>query len=410
MAEELRGWHPDPHGVHEQRYFSLDGRPTRLVSDGGRTSHDPPPTHDDLVVPLAVARPPVHGSRPQPCGDPHNLDPEEPTGSARDDASGASTGRSSTSGGPGSSVEANPASLGYPGPAAAGQSRFGQIQPSGPLTPRAIVPQVAAGWYPDPANQSEGRYWDGAGWTEHTSLAIAPSDSADTGPAVGSQKRTRASFGFIEIGLLLVAAALVAVLTVTGHSGDAPLPSASGSSAQRQQATTTSTQAVGTTTQTTTTAPVATDPPVQPHADPSTVATAAGEVFAWTSKYEGNIETLDTDEETIDVADNELKESSGGTAPLDYSPVLSASQQLGSDVATDQKLPAIPDPKAQSYRTAELADLALAAAYYFQGFSDSANGDAAGGPALIQKADTEVDQADIQENNLENRLSVAESG
>src|SRR5580698_5188440 len=44
MAGELRGWHPDPFGAHELRFFSDDGKPTLLVSDGGTTSHDRPPT------------------------------------------------------------------------------------------------------------------------------------------------------------------------------------------------------------------------------------------------------------------------------------------------------------------------------------------------------------------------------
>jgi putative flippase GtrA len=42
MAEDRRGWRADPLGIHELRYFSLDGKPTRLVSDAGKTSHDPP--------------------------------------------------------------------------------------------------------------------------------------------------------------------------------------------------------------------------------------------------------------------------------------------------------------------------------------------------------------------------------
>jgi hypothetical protein len=37
------GWETDPVGTHEYRYFSFDGRPTRLVMDGGRTSFDAPP-------------------------------------------------------------------------------------------------------------------------------------------------------------------------------------------------------------------------------------------------------------------------------------------------------------------------------------------------------------------------------
>lgn len=42
MVEERRGWHPDPFGAHELRYFALNGRPTRLVRDDGRWSHDVP--------------------------------------------------------------------------------------------------------------------------------------------------------------------------------------------------------------------------------------------------------------------------------------------------------------------------------------------------------------------------------
>jgi hypothetical protein len=38
-----RGWHPDIFGIHEFRFYSDDGKPTLLVRDGGRQSHDPPP-------------------------------------------------------------------------------------------------------------------------------------------------------------------------------------------------------------------------------------------------------------------------------------------------------------------------------------------------------------------------------
>lgn len=37
------GWHPDPYRIHEERYVSVDGTPTKLVRDGGRESYDPPP-------------------------------------------------------------------------------------------------------------------------------------------------------------------------------------------------------------------------------------------------------------------------------------------------------------------------------------------------------------------------------
>jgi hypothetical protein len=37
-----RGWYQDPYAIHEYRYFSA-GRPTKLVSDDGDDSYDPPP-------------------------------------------------------------------------------------------------------------------------------------------------------------------------------------------------------------------------------------------------------------------------------------------------------------------------------------------------------------------------------
>jgi hypothetical protein len=43
VAEKRRGWQADPTGHHEQRYFSFDGRPTRLVMNGAFTSFDAPP-------------------------------------------------------------------------------------------------------------------------------------------------------------------------------------------------------------------------------------------------------------------------------------------------------------------------------------------------------------------------------
>src|SRR5579863_4258236 len=38
----VQGWHPDPYGRHDDRWFS-DGKPTRLVRDQGRESYDEPP-------------------------------------------------------------------------------------------------------------------------------------------------------------------------------------------------------------------------------------------------------------------------------------------------------------------------------------------------------------------------------
>jgi hypothetical protein len=41
------GWYQDPFGVHEHRWMS-QGRPTKLVRDGGTEAYDPPP---DLPLP-----------------------------------------------------------------------------------------------------------------------------------------------------------------------------------------------------------------------------------------------------------------------------------------------------------------------------------------------------------------------
>lgn len=41
--DQVEGWYLDPFRLHEQRWFS-DGRPTRLVRDGGVEGNDPPPS------------------------------------------------------------------------------------------------------------------------------------------------------------------------------------------------------------------------------------------------------------------------------------------------------------------------------------------------------------------------------
>lgn len=50
-------WKPDPFGIHELRFFSADGKPTRLVMDGGKTSFDKPPAQRPATQPHAPAPP-----------------------------------------------------------------------------------------------------------------------------------------------------------------------------------------------------------------------------------------------------------------------------------------------------------------------------------------------------------------
>ena len=52
MREE--GWYTDPYGLHDRRWFS-DGSPTKVVSDNGTTSDDPPPNTPYVSPPEPVA-------------------------------------------------------------------------------------------------------------------------------------------------------------------------------------------------------------------------------------------------------------------------------------------------------------------------------------------------------------------
>ena len=61
MSSELKGWNPDPFGIHESRFFSDDGKPTLLVRDGDTTSYDKPPQHDP---PPLYVQPPQHDPPP----------------------------------------------------------------------------------------------------------------------------------------------------------------------------------------------------------------------------------------------------------------------------------------------------------------------------------------------------------
>jgi uncharacterized RDD family membrane protein YckC len=45
----------------------------------------------------------------------------------------------------------------------------------------------AAGWYADPTNADQLKYWDGNAWTEHTSPATATAPQAEAAPAYAQQ-------------------------------------------------------------------------------------------------------------------------------------------------------------------------------------------------------------------------------
>jgi hypothetical protein len=56
MSDDTLAWgfHPDPYRIHQERYISVDGVPTKLVRDGGVETYDPPP---DGTVRTASASP-----------------------------------------------------------------------------------------------------------------------------------------------------------------------------------------------------------------------------------------------------------------------------------------------------------------------------------------------------------------
>ena len=47
---QAEGWYRDPFAIHEDRWMS-QGRPTKLVRDGGAEAYDPPP---DLPLPAEL--------------------------------------------------------------------------------------------------------------------------------------------------------------------------------------------------------------------------------------------------------------------------------------------------------------------------------------------------------------------
>jgi hypothetical protein len=401
MPEELRGWRPDPSGAHEERYFSLDGRPTRLVRDGGRASHDGPPEYVGLGIPdpPTPARAPVLAWRTDPHGDGAGAGAWPAEGGAHEDqdspsptdTDGIQTSRRGLS--PHSGWAAT--SPNGSGPVEQRAAETAAEPPLFPPVPERDVHLAESGWYPDPTDQSGHRYWDGTSWTEHTSPTIATSEQAEeAAPVPESRERRRPSSGLVNVGLALIAAALATALITTGNPGT---PSVSDSGAQGTHAATSSTA----TTKATSTM-VATGVP--------TTSPTTSTLSAWESKYEGSVEALATDEESIDVAYDNVEKGAGGSAPLDYSPALSAAQRLAADGAADQRLPVIPDSRAESYWTTELSDLAVAAATYIEGLTDDEDGNATDGAALMQQGTTQVNKAQSQGNELRSSLSAAKSG
>lgn len=145
MPGELRGWQPDPYGIHELRYFTANGKPSRLVRDGGGWSRDEPPK-DILSRSSHLATALAERTQHFPAG--------------MADQSGFSHT------GPG--VWSNPT-----------EERIARIreritgikdsppQPTPPPSDRwETTVAHPADWYQDPSDPGQLRYWDGVAWTQ----------------------------------------------------------------------------------------------------------------------------------------------------------------------------------------------------------------------------------------------------
>lgn len=75
---DLDGWHPDPYGRHDERFFER-GEPTPLVRDGGVGSYDEPPasfisataappTQTPTLTPTPTSETPPGAAGPPPSG------------------------------------------------------------------------------------------------------------------------------------------------------------------------------------------------------------------------------------------------------------------------------------------------------------------------------------------------------
>lgn len=98
-------------------------------------------------------------------------------------------------------------------------------------TPDPSVPSAApAGWYPDPQNPGQQRYWDGSAWAA-TAPAAPPAPSAPIAPAVaGPTTSTNAVIGLVLAIVSWVVCPIIAAIValVLAHSSDKEIRASDG--------------------------------------------------------------------------------------------------------------------------------------------------------------------------------------
>ncbi|WP_062465482.1 DUF2510 domain-containing protein [Demequina maris] len=92
------------------------------------------------------------------------------------------------------------------------------FEPEGGAAPATAVP--GPGWFPDPADPTIDRWWDGYGWTPHTRTAFTPVDQAAYAPA-HAPARPRRRRG--RVGALVTLAVILTGVLVAGRASDAGL-------------------------------------------------------------------------------------------------------------------------------------------------------------------------------------------
>lgn len=89
------------------------------------------------------------------------------------------------------------------------------------------IPAAPAGWFPDPQDQSQWRYWDGQIWTDHRAPRSQPDSAvrplqAETAPAAksGLDSNGWAVLAVVGGGGFLVVLVIVALLGAAGAEGN----------------------------------------------------------------------------------------------------------------------------------------------------------------------------------------------
>jgi len=82
-------------------------------------------------------------------------------------------------------------------------------------------PSKPPGWYPDPWEQAEGRWWDGSRWTQDTRSAALP----DPGRPLSKVSVAGFVFGLLsvfayQIGILPILAVILSVIGLATHRSD----------------------------------------------------------------------------------------------------------------------------------------------------------------------------------------------